>query len=164
MRLFKELSRGEVDRVIADLYGSGAVIRDCRLLKGGVFNTTYLVKTDADRNGIVLRVAPVNRHLLFDFERSMMSAEPLLYQMLGDKKIPTSTVVHYDHSLRVIEREYIIFKYIRSIPMNDPAVPKDVKPGLYRRLGEIVSRMHDIRCEQFGWQRPGSRDLHPCAW
>jgi aminoglycoside phosphotransferase (APT) family kinase protein len=155
-RIFKELNRAEIDKVISNLYGSYSKITDCILMEGGVFNTTYLVKTDSDSNGIILRVAPINQHLLFDFEKSMMTAEPLFYEMLQDKNIPTSEVVHYDNSFTVIDREYIIFKYIRSVPMNDLSVPKDVKSGLYQRLGEIISLLHDIKNEKFGWKRPNN--------
>ena len=108
-KIFKELTPAEIGRVIANLYGSDTKILDCRLMKGGLFNTTYWVKTDCDRNGIVLRVAPINRHLLLDFEKSMMAAEPLFYEMLRAKNIPTSEIIDYDNSFRVIDREYIIF-------------------------------------------------------
>jgi aminoglycoside phosphotransferase (APT) family kinase protein len=37
-------------------------------------------------------------------------------------------------------------------------VPKDVKPGLYQRLGEIISNLHAIKSEKFGWKRP-NREL-----
>jgi hypothetical protein len=92
-RIFKELNRAEIKKVISALYGSDSKIIKCSLMKGGVFNTTYLVKTDDDPNGIVLRVAPINRHLLFDFEKSMMAAEPLFYKTLQEKNIPTSEVI-----------------------------------------------------------------------
>jgi len=85
-RIFKELNSAEIDKVISNLYGSDTRITGCSLLKGGLFNTTYHVKTDSDRFGIVLRAAPINQHLLFDFEKSMMSAEPLFFKMLQEKR------------------------------------------------------------------------------
>jgi aminoglycoside phosphotransferase (APT) family kinase protein len=156
LKLFKELSQAEIEAVIANLYGSTAKMTECRLLKGGLFNTTYHIKTEADRNGLVLRVAPINQHLLFDFEKSMMSAEPIFFQMLAGQMIPTSQVVHYDSSFEVIEREYILFRYIPSLPMNDPAVSPQAKPALNQQVGEILALMHGIKGDQFGWRRPGS--------
>jgi aminoglycoside phosphotransferase (APT) family kinase protein len=160
-KIYKELTREEIIKVVSDLFGNDIRIVDCSLLKGGVFNTTYLVKTNSDRNGIVLRVAPINRHLLYDFEKSMMAAEPLFYQLLHEKGIPSPKVFHYDNTYRVIDREYIIFKYIRSMPMNDSSVPENAKPGLYHRLGEIIALLHDIKHEQFGWKRPNG-ELKMC--
>jgi len=155
-RIFKELNSAEIDQVISNLYGSDTKITSCSLLKGGLFNTTYLVKTDSDRFGIVLRAAPINQHLLFDFEKSMMAAEPLFFKMLQDKNIPTSKVIHYDNSFNLIDREYIIFEYIQSIPMNDPSVPGEAKSCLNQQVGEIVSWIHDINSEKFGWKRPNN--------
>ena len=153
-KIFKELTKAEISEVVKNLCGNHTKILDCVLLKGGVFNTTYLVRTNRDRNGMVLRVAPVNRHLLYDFEKSMMSAEPLFYQVLQAKGIPTSEVMHYDNTYEVINREYIIFKYIQSVPMNDRRVPENAKPSLYQRLGEIIGSLHEIQDEKFGWKRP----------
>ena len=153
-RIFKELIFAEIDKVMSNLYGSDTIITNYRLMKGGLFNTTFFVKTDSDSNGNVLRVAPINQHLLFDFEKSMMSAEPLFFKMMREKNIPTSKVIIYDNSFNIIDREYIIFEYIKSVPMNDISVPNDVKPLLYQRVGQIVSLMHEIKTNKFGWKRP----------
>lgn len=153
-QLFQELTSADISAVVSALYGSSARIEACKLLKGGVFNTTYWVKTNRDKNGLVLRAAPNNQQVLFDFERSMMSAEPLFYKLLQDNGIPTSELVHHDATRQVIDREYIIFNYIHSLPMNDPRVPQTAKPDLYRQLGAIVSRMHRISHARFGWLRP----------
>ncbi len=152
--LYQELTPAEIAKVVTVVYGSDTKITACTLLKGGVFNTTYRVQTNRERDGIVLRAAPTHRRVLLDFERSMMSAEPLFYQLLRDNGIPTSEVVAYDNGRQVIDREYILFNYIRSMPMNDPQVPQAAKPGLYRQLGDIVARLHTIRHERFGWLRP----------
>ena len=154
-RIFKELNNTEIQRIIEDLYGSNSRITECRLLKGGLFNTTYHVKTDTDNNGIVLRVAPINQQLLFDFEQSMMAAEPRFYQLLQEKGVPSSKVLHHDGSFNIIEREFIVYEFIDSVPLNDPGVPEEVKPFLDRRVGEVMALMHDIQFERFGWERPG---------
>ena len=161
-RIFKEISRAEIKNVVANLYGSDTKIKGFRLMKGGVFNTTYLVKTDLEPTGFVLRVAPINRHLLFEFEKSMMAAEPLFYTLLKEKNIPASEVIYYDNSNTVIDREYIIFKYIPSISMNHISVPVDKKPGLYQQLGEIIARLHAVKNDEFGWKRP-NRELEMYA-
>jgi aminoglycoside phosphotransferase (APT) family kinase protein len=163
-RIFKELSRVEIERVVAKLYGGSAAIRECRLMKGGLFNTTYHIRTAADDQGVVLRVAPVNPQLLFDFEKRMMSAEPMFFKLLQARDIPTSEVVLYDDSSTVIEREYIVFRYIRSIPMNDPGVPEAARPGLYQEIGEMVAAMHQISSEAFGWQRPDDGLARYATW
>lgn len=153
-RIFKELTAAEIDKVIQNLYGSHTKIEACRLLKGGLFNTTYYVKTNSDPAGIVLRVAPTNKHLLLDFEKNMMSAEPAFYARLKANGIPSSEVLYYDGSSNIIDREYIIFRYIPSIPLNEVTVSTEVKSHLYHQLGQIIAQLHVISNDQFGWKRP----------
>jgi aminoglycoside phosphotransferase (APT) family kinase protein len=153
-KIFKELTAEEIEKVIKNLYGNHTKIEGCRLLKGGLFNTTYFVKTNSDRVGIVLRVAPINKHLLLDFEKNMMSAESTFYTMLKENNIPSSEVIHYDNSADIIDREYIVFRYIPSFPMNEVSVSAEVKTRLYHQLGEIIASFHDIQSGKFGWLRP----------
>jgi aminoglycoside phosphotransferase (APT) family kinase protein len=84
----------------------------------------------------------------------MMSAEPLLYELLQEQKVPTSKVIHYDSTFSIVDREYIILEYIPSIPMNDPSVPVGAKSALNQLIGEIFSSIHNIQNDHFGWVRP----------
>jgi hypothetical protein len=59
--LFRELTAAELCAVIASSLDTAVV--ESRLLSGGLFNTTYFVKT-ATEGDVVLRVGPINRHLL----------------------------------------------------------------------------------------------------
>jgi len=68
-RIYQELSHYEIDRVVADLYGHSVKLTEYRLMNGGMFNTTYFIATNANPDGIVLRVGPTNRHLLCEFEK-----------------------------------------------------------------------------------------------
>jgi len=43
-KIFKELTAEEIEKVIKNLYGNHTKIEGCRLLKGGLFNTTYFEK------------------------------------------------------------------------------------------------------------------------
>lgn len=152
--IFKELSQPEIEKIVTDLYGSGTQLRTCRILKGGLFNTSYLLGTDRDAAEIVLRVAPVNPHLLFEYEKDMMAAEPLFHALLAEHDIPTSRVIKYAQQGAVIDREYIISAYIPSIPMNDPSLEGQNLDYIYAAVGALTRRLHGIRGEKFGWKRP----------
>jgi fructosamine-3-kinase len=163
-KIFKELTKVELNKVISNLYGKKSFITTCKLLSGGKFNTTYKINTNEEPDGIILRVAPINQALLFDFERTMMAAEPLFYQLLQAHNIPTSEVIYFDDSLSIINREYIVFKYIQSVPLNDVSVPHKEKPQLYEQLGKIVRQMHKIEDKKFGWKRPGNESEMYADW
>ena len=70
--IYKELTRTEQEKVVAASLSTRIV--HSRLLTGGLFNTTYLVET-VDCGTVVLRVGPINTHLLLPFERNLMEAE-----------------------------------------------------------------------------------------
>lgn len=161
-RIHQDLSFDEIARVITHIYGINAKVYATKLLKGGLFNTTYLVKTNADEAGIILRAAPTNQAVLLDFEKSMMSAEPWFYKRLHEADVPAPVVLHHDNSRKIIPREYILFRYLPSVSMNHPTVPNQVKGGLYRQLGAIIARLHSIQHDEFGWMRPtGEMDMYP---
>lgn len=155
--IYKEITQAEMQKIAADLYGSRTKIEEARLLKGGLYNTTYFVKTNQDDVGIVLRVGPVNKHLLFDFEKDMMAAEPFFHKMLADNGIPTSHILRYAPAGEVIDREYIVMAYIPSIPMNDPSLAAVCLDNVYQEIGALTHKLHAITQNRFGWLRPADK-------
>lgn len=151
-RIYKELENNELQKIVVDLYGNCTGIKEFQILKGGLYNTTYLVKTD-DGN-IVIRVAPINTHLLFDYEKDMMSSEPLLHELFKNKGIPTSAILKYSPQGSVIDREYIISQYIDSIPMNDLSLSNINLEYIYSEIGGYTRKLHEITNDRFGWKRP----------
>ncbi len=61
--LFQEASQEEIAALFHAALGEGD-IRSSRLLSGGLFNTTYYVEYGPEHRRAVLRLGPVNRHLL----------------------------------------------------------------------------------------------------
>lgn len=152
-QIYKEISTDEKLKIVRNLYGNNATIKESKILKGGLFNTTYLLRTSEEKSGIVLRVAPINKHLLLDYEMDMMAAEPMFHQMLHDQNVPTTKVLQYVKEGNVIDREYIILEYMDTIPMNDQALEGLDLSYLYEEVGELTHRIHQIKNDKFGWKR-----------
>jgi aminoglycoside phosphotransferase (APT) family kinase protein len=152
-KIYKELKEEELNKIVTDLFGAKTKISRYNILKGGLFNTTYFIKTNMDKNGVVLRVSPVNQHLLFEFEKDMMSAEPLFHKLLQEHDIPTSTILKHVSKGEVIEREYILSEYIESIPMNDPSLDGIDLQNIYEEVGALAKSIHRITNDRFGWKR-----------
>ena len=153
-RIGRELARADLLAVAREVLGSAAVLQDCELLKGGLFNTTYRMR--ADGQTVVLRAGPVNRHLLFNFEKDMMAAEPLLHQLLAGAGVPVPRVVKHLPAGQVISRECLVVEHVPSLPMNDPSLEGTDLDGVYREVGRAARRMHGITHARFGWLRPHS--------
>ncbi|MHB1485536.1 MAG: phosphotransferase [Saccharofermentanales bacterium] len=151
-KIYKELENNDLQKIVADLYGNCTKIKEFQILKGGLYNTTYLAKTDG--GDIVIRVAPINTHLLFDYEKDMMSSEPMLHDLLKNKGIPTTIILKYSPPGFVIDREYIISEYIDSIPMNDSSLSNINLEYIYSTIGSYTRKLHEISNDRFGWKRP----------
>lgn len=152
-QIYKEISTEETVKIVRNLYGNSTTIKESKILKGGLFNTTYLLKTSEDDIGIVLRVGPINKHLLLDYEMDMMAAEPMFHQMLHDQNVPTTKVLQYVKEGDVIDREYIILEYMDTIPMNDPSLEGVKLDHIYEVAGELTRKIHQIKNDKFGWKR-----------
>lgn len=151
-RLYREITQQDITEIAHDLLGTGAQITEARVLKGGMFNTTYYL--EAEGQAFALRVGPVNRQLLFAYEKDMMAAEPHFHALLSAHGIPTTQVVCYRPAGSVIDREYIITTYLPSIPMNDETLKGADLAAAYTQAGAYTHKMHDITGKRFGWWRP----------
>jgi aminoglycoside phosphotransferase (APT) family kinase protein len=154
-KIYKLLEIGELEAVVKDLFGSRALLSRVQLLGGGLFNTTYILETTEPISKLVLRVAPVRQDLLFDFEKKMMSAEPLIYELLKDNNVPCPKVIKHDNTKKVISREYLITEYLEgSVTLDSPFVPEEVRPSLWFEVGKLTSKIHSINCNNLGWICP----------
>ncbi len=159
-KIYKEISKQEIEKIVVDLYGSKSKLLSSEILKGGLFNTTYLLHTDQDKDGLVLRVGPVNKHLLYNFEKDMMAAEPMFHKMLQDNGIPTSNVLKFSPENAVIDWDYIVIEYIKTIPMNHESLNNVDISYVYEEAGRLANRLHQIKSDKFGWLRQDNWGLY----
>ena len=139
--LYKPLTDGELNAVITQSLHTG--IASSRLLTGGMFNTTYFIESTEGKK-YVLRVGPVNRHLLVPYEHRLMEAEAHFYSLCKEKNIPVSNVVVCDTSKSIIDRDFMIVDFIESetlfaVPMDDKRMEK-----LAYEIGIEAAKMHGI--------------------
>ena len=145
--LYKELTERELFTVISESLHTEIV--DFRLLTGGLFNTTYLVET-SDFGAVVLRVGPVNRHLLVPFEHELMTAEAKAYELCRAENIPVSEIIALDVSKKIIDRDFMIVRFIPSKPMSEVVLESADKARICRDIGVFTAKMHGIELPAFG--------------
>lgn len=134
-----------------------ALIRSClddelleaRLLTGGLFNTTY--RLTARRSGeMVLRLGPVNRHLIMPFEHKLMESEAQVYRLLAGQGVAVPQVMAVDVSKALIGRDFMITRYIPGVPLSEAALSGEDQAGVCRQAGACARRMHGITAPRFG--------------
>ena len=132
-RLFREISREEISALFQAALGEGE-IRTSRLLQGGLFNTTYYVEYGPEPRQAVLRLGPVNRHLLMGHERDLMAAEVRMGALCREAGVPCSRVLAWDDSRQSFGRDYMIAAYIPSVVMAEAPLPEGERARLRRRF------------------------------
>lgn len=145
--LFKPLSENEINKIMREHFSCEA--ESFKLLKGGMFNTSYLVKLE---NGIraVLRVSPEREDILLPFDKNLNRAELYACELLEREGIPTNKPITADFSREIIPRDYVIFEYINGFPLSSKSVKRKNKKDLYKQTGEYARKIHNIRGEYYG--------------
>lgn len=147
--LYQELNKEEIINIIKKWFHTD-ILQEYFLLKGGLFNTTYKIIYGEERKEAVLRAAPINRHLLLEFEENLMEAEYVFCEYCKKKQIPTSNILVCDTTKQIIDRDFMIAEYIPSISLSDLSIPEEQKKKLYYEVGCYVKKMHEITKKNFG--------------
>jgi len=145
--LYRELSAPELDAVTAAHLNTTDY--HAALLKGGLFNTTYLITPSAGEKA-VLRVGPVNRHLLLPFEENLMEAERHVYERCAPLGIPVPRVLACDTTKQIIDRDYMLTAYIESVALSELGADARTKQAIHREAGRYMRQMHGIEGGRFG--------------
>ena len=164
--LYLEISDQELERLVSETLSARLI--SARILTGGLFNTTYLLdicqkpgdisggisgKEDAEGDSterVVLRLGPVNRHLLMPFEHRLMEAETEVYALCETNGIPASQVLAVDTSKKLIDRDFMFVRYIPARPLSELYMEPDAMAAVCREIGEATAKFHTIRAPRFG--------------
>lgn len=133
---------------IASKFFPFSVLENFVPLKGGVFNKSYLLIL---QNGlkVVLRIAPAQEYLV-GYERNLMYAERLAYELCHEYDVPCPNVYFIDDSFQIINRVYMLSEYIPSVSLQNISIPMDILFQCYRDAGKAIRKMHSIKGTRFG--------------
>lgn len=156
------LSAEDINRIANKHFSKN--IAEYKLLKGGLFNTAYLIELESSSEKYVLRVEPRNREKLLPFEHNLPEAENYICELLEKNGIPSNRVVASDFSERIIDRKYMIFSYIDGIVLSDKLIQKKNAPNLYEQVGKITREIHELRGEYYGRVSDSFRGVTYSSW
>ena len=111
-------------------------------LSGGLFNTTYRLETEKSK--VILRLGPVNRHLLLPYERNLMASEGDILNLLKSKGIPTSDILALDFSREIFDRDVMVVDCLDAVCLSTVEVDKDTEHRLCREAGRLTAMIHQL--------------------
>ncbi|WP_440118747.1 phosphotransferase family protein [Paenibacillus sp. QZ-Y1] len=146
--------------LVENTFGTATKVKSFGLLQGGLFNTTYRIQLEyASYTDVILRLAPERGEMpagsgsdpLFSFERTMMAAEPIVYEYYRKAGIPAPNMIACDDSGLIIARTYMFMEFIPSKQLDHSSISEAEKERLYHQLGVYTAVMHQIQGASFGW-------------
>lgn len=166
--LHSPISAKVLHALVHQHFGDHVVVKQFGLLQGGLFNTTYRIQLEHTAiTDVILRLAPervqplqrtnendeqpVQCDPLFSFERTMMAAEPVIYEHYRKAGIPAPEVLACDDSTQDVPRTYMFMAFIPSVQLDHASIEEMDKNHLYTQLGMYTAKMHRIEGASFGW-------------
>lgn len=103
---------------------------------------TYLLETAGRK--VVLRLGPVNRHLLLPYEYHLMAAEAGVQELLHKYHIPTSHMIVCDTEKKILDRDIMIVEYIASRSTVTADLNQKQKTRIFCETGKWAREIHKI--------------------
>lgn len=148
----------QIKAMCEQAFGQGTPINLVRELDGGQFNNTYLIEL-ADRDPVILRVAPPPEQAVFWHERFLMRRELAMQPLLAPIAALLPTILMTDFTHEVIERDYLFQRWMPGSLWWD--VQQDLTPeehdDLWRQFGQLVRAISSVQGEAFGLVQNGSQ-------
>jgi aminoglycoside phosphotransferase (APT) family kinase protein len=139
-------------------FGQDTPINLVRELDGGQFNNTYLIEL-ADRDPVILRVAPPPERAVFWHERFLMRRELAMQKFLAPIAPLLPTILMTDFTHQILERDYLFQRWMPGSLWWD--VQGDLTPeehdDLWRQFGRLVQAISSVQGEAFGLVQAGEQ-------
>lgn len=123
-------------------------------LKGGMFNSAYLIERPGINDKIVLKVSAAPETEILSYEKDIMRTEVAVYKLIGEKtSVPTPRLLAYDFSRQHIASDYFFMTALEGIPMHKlmRKLSKDNLEALKNELADCFAQLHMIKGPYFGY-------------
>jgi aminoglycoside phosphotransferase (APT) family kinase protein len=158
------VSCGAAQAIIADIFGTHAVIRDFCELKDGFFNAAYaIMMTDGLR--FVLKVAPPDAVRVLRYERDIMAAEVAAMRLVRQRTAaPVPEIFCHNTARRFVNSDFYLMAFVEGVPLNKlrRELSSTEASAVDREIGHYLRQINEITGPAFGYF------AHPqpfaCSW
>jgi aminoglycoside phosphotransferase (APT) family kinase protein len=148
------LSADMIKLLIKVNFGDTCQIGDVVELKGGMFNSAYLVSRISENDKIVLKVSVAPGTTLCTYEQDPMPTEVLVYKLIGEKtSIPTPRILAFDFSKKHISSNYFFMTALQGEVMHKVKknISKENLDSIKTELASYFAQLHHIQGNYFGY-------------
>ncbi|WP_461012023.1 phosphotransferase family protein [Streptomyces capparidis] len=149
----RDLSRSEIQRVIAAALGPTAEIMSLHEFTDGFFNAVHGVDL-ADGTRLVLKAAPPPEVKLLRYEVDLMRTEHEFFQRAAEAGVPLPALRHAD-----LDGGYLLLDRLKGTSLHAlaPRLTPEQEYSIRRELGRISARITTVTGELFGYPRRDGR-------
>ena len=137
-------------------FGKDVQIDSLHELRGGTFNTAYLIIL-TDQSKVILRLAPPQTADIAWEDAFLMRSEHAMQPYFAPiaALMPKTLLIDFTHQL--IDRDYMVQTFIEGERWDE--VSEKLAPAennlLWSQFGGIMRQIHEVRGDKFGLPRPG---------
>lgn len=152
------LSDEQIKKLVKVNFGDDCRVGVIEELKGGMFNSAYLIERLNERDKIVLKVSVAEGTPILSYEKATMYTEVEVYKMLAQQtSIPIPRLLAYDLSRKHISSDYFFMTALEGQTMTKVKLKKDNKDSIMRELAGYFAQQHQIQGEYFGYFTQGGK-------
>ncbi|MFA9463934.1 MAG: phosphotransferase family protein [Velocimicrobium sp.] len=147
-----QVSEDDIKKLVNVNFGDSCEIVSIEELKGGCFNSAYLIERLNEKDKIVLKVSVAQGTRLLSYETTTMITEVEVYKLLAEQTtIPTPKLLAYDFSKKYIESNYFFMTALEGEAMSNVKLEKENKESIQKELANYFAQMHQIKGNYFGY-------------
>lgn len=154
------LSEDQIRKLVKVNFGDTCQVGSIVELKGGMFNSAYLVERVKEKDKIVLKVSLAPGTPTLTYERDLMPAELEVYKMIEERtSIPTPRIIAFDLSKQHIPSSYFFMTALEGVAMNKvmKKLSKENLESIKMELATIFAQLHQIKGNYFGYFTDNTR-------
>ncbi len=148
------LSKEEITKLVKVNFGDTCEVGTITELKGGMFNSAYLVERVKEKDKIVLKVSIAPGTKTLTYEKDPMPTEVEVYKRIAQcTQIPAPRLLSYDFSKKVIPCNYFFMTALKGVAMNKVMknISKDNLESIKIEVASYFAQLHRINGEYFGY-------------
>ncbi len=135
-------------------FGDSCRVGNITELKGGMFNSAYLIERVDEKDSIVLKVSLKPGTKTLTYEKDPMPTEVAVFKMIEERTaIPTPRILAYDFSKKQIPGNYFFMTVLEGVAMSkvQKKMSKENLVELKKELAGCLAQLHHIKGEYFGY-------------
>ena len=146
------LTEEQIRKLVKVNFGECYDVGMVRELKGGLFNSAYLIGLPERKEEIVLKVSVAEGTPILSYEKATMYTEIEVYKLIAQQTtIPIPKLLAYDFSRKEIPADYFFMTALKGETMFKSKPDKESKERIEEELADYFVQLHKIKGEYFGY-------------